>query len=1083
MIQPLLTLNGARQALLLSRHMSTPDGSPLYAYRFEASEFEGVRELLRAHGAKALRDPAGGALLVMYLAEWFRRERDGGGWDWVTPLGRIGVSYHPTAAWADVRYTEVRDWVEAGLRSWRRPIPPRRSLLATIVQESGFPAADVAKGRLGTWLRRAILTAERGLNTYDAVSAEAWRAPETLARVLFPSVVKLCEAIIRLRKKVSGTPGDAVTALDLDEPSWRDTLPFDVRDDHFRHLVEELVVARPSQDTALRVHRGYVLSDDVWTGRAELRLDGEIDEARAPPHLLAGLADYSRARVYPRGEAARWTSPIAALEREPDENGGERWHLRPLVARYAPPLDLHQEVRLAVEAGVRQVAEFVPLGGEPLVGPVISLMLADTDDPLRARSLDVLGESPVSTTRPWLVLALSDRGAAEVSVEGEHFYLAQRARDGRHLMAFSGVARLSVDGVALVWRTKASVESADRLVLIGPQVPNIKEPIFRGPPTAWIDRDGRMISVRASDVCWKPVGSGTWQSISHTSPVGSVYLAVRKEGKISVMSRAAVAPGGFRLHRDRSARRFHADGLAGANVKAFVDHSPLATVATASGIAVQVDHLPPGRPLRMTLTWEASLDLSMDDPLALPMLLAEDGAEAPSRACLTLSRLRGFRLLSHETNEIMFEGRAPSATPIQIVRRVSGSMPLAAFEQVLEELLGAFDSLDASVRLSWANRGDWFAEVRRWETRQALQAARPDSVFAVLANRNTPRRRAVSLQAPSAGCLANLVENDPGSLADALRRDLAPGPWLLTGATPDGAILRPAVLPDSTTISVQSDQIASVLALAKAVDQGGMQLSAGPASANREELRWLIDLCLAAKSIESPYVAVDALRILSRSFRLAPAVLAICRTPEERYAVLDLQGSLPFMWCLTEISMWQSAFGAAHAALRDQFTAAEIDDPSRTAAAAVSRGLGQIVDALPILSTHARLSLHELRDLATTDIPYSLSRRPQRDDLSSIAQSLVTRRLDDGIVSLPRLSDLAGVQAELCRRFGYDQRFAEVLAAPIVAARSAAGRLVPDLKITAACRAAWTWDREYFEDAFRAALLVEAQAPVLEGVK
>jgi hypothetical protein len=1083
MVEPQLTLNGARQALLLSRHMSVPDGLPLYNYRFETSEFDGVRELLRRGGANALRDPAGGALLVMYLAEWFRRERHGGGWDWVTPLGLIGIRYHPTAVGADVRYPEIKDCVETGLRLWRRPVSPRGSLLTTVVQESGFPAADIAKGRLGLWLRRAVLTAERGLDAYEAVAGEAWRAPETLAKVLLPSVVKLCEAIVRLRAKVAGASGDALAALDRCEPSWRASLPFDVRDDDFRHLVEELVVARQGEDPALRVERRYVLSEGVWIGQAEIKLNGALDEARAPPDLIVGLSGYARARIYPRGEASRWTTPIAALEREPDDGGGERWCLRPLVATYQPLLDHHQEVRLAVEAGAHQPANFVPLGGEALLGPVIALRLGDTDDPRQASVLEVLGESPVSTTRPWLVLSLSEEAAAEASVQGEHYYLPQSAQDGRRLLAFSGSVRISIESEILVWRTKASVEASDRLVLVGPRVPDIRESVFSGPPTVWLETDGRTSSIRPSDVQWKPVGQGTWRTAATATPLGTIYLAVKRAGQASAMCRATVAPRSLRLRTDRAERRILIDGVSGAKVRVDANRSSLALTATHSGFSASLGRVPPGTTLHMALTWESVLEMSLDDPLAAPMLFAEDGTEAPQRVRLTLSRLKGYRLLSHGANEMTFEGRSAGSQPIQINRVTSGSMPLAAFEQVIEELLGAFDDLDATVRLSWANRGDWFAEIKRWGTRQQLQPTRTDSVFAALATKYTGRRRAISLQEPSAGLLADLVENDPATLPEVLRRELAPGPWLCTGTASDGSTLRPIVVQDIPGPTSLADPTSAVRQLARAAEAAVSEGSGSAEDVSREELRWLIDLCIAAKSIEAPYVAIDPLRVLSKSHRLTPAVLAACRTPQEREAVLDVQGNLPFMWCMTEIRGWRSAFAAANTALREQFQAAGLDNAGAMAAGGVLRGLGQIVDAMPVLSTHARLCVHDLGDVSSIDIPHSLTRRLQHDELATVAQRLITGRPDDRIVALPRLSDLAGRHADLCRKFGDDQRFAEVLAAPVVAARSAASRLVADYETVAACRAAWTWDREYFEDAFRAAVLAEAQTPILEKAK
>lgn len=1086
MDEPQLTPNGARQALFLSRNLSGPDGSPLYAYRFEAGEYDGVRKLLSAGGVNALRDPSGSALLVMYLAEWFRRERDGGGWNWVTPLGHVGIRYHPTEAWADVRYPEVRDRVEAGLRAWRRPVPPRRSLLTTIVQESGFPAADVAKGRLGAWLRRAILTAERGLNSFDAVAAEAWRAPETLAQALFTSVVTLCEAIVGLRRLVANVQGDALAALDRMHPNWRATLPFDVGDDDFRRLVEQLVVVRQVEEPALRVERRYVLVDGRWAGQAEVWLGGKVDERCAPRELLAGLAGYSRARLYPRGEASRWTSPIATLESESDADGIDRWCIRPLVARHRPMLGHDQEIRMAVEAGAGPVAEFIPFGGEPLVGPVIALRPDDTDDPREASSLEVVGEASISVSRPWLVLALTEDAASRASVEGEHYFLAAATLDGRRLMAFSGVVRLAIEGETLVWKTGAAIESSERLVLIGARIPRLRESVFDGPPDVWLERDGQTSSVRRADICWKPVGRGSWRNVADAPPLGSVYLAVRRTGRISAMSRTMVAPPGLRVHPERAGRRLRIHGLGGAAVCASSGSSPLAVACTAGEAIVELGRLPPGTGIGLTLSWrspswESSLDVSIDDPFAEPMLLTAEGGEAPPHAALTLSRLKGYRLLSHGAAEIMFQGRAPNAPPVHTFRTSSGPMPLAAFEQVIEELLGAFESLDATVRLSWANRGDWFAEVGRWEVRQPPQPVRSDSVFAALATRTAPRRRAISISAPSAGCALDLRDVDPIELGRRLDRDLAPGPWLLTGTASDGAVLRPFVLTDPSLMR-GAERVPTAIGSARLAERSILDPTK-PSSLAGEEPRWLVELCMGAKTIDAPYAAIEALRALAGTPRLLPPMLAACLTPEERYAVLDLQASLPSMWCTTEIRAWRSAFAAAHVVLGDQLAAAGLPDARAMAGSVILRALGQIAEAMPVLSLHARLCIQILGGSgAHADMPYALTRPWPRDDLATIAQRLVTRRSDDRLAVLPRLSDLAGEHAALCRKFGDAERFAEVLAAPLVAARLAAGRLAPHPATVAACRTAWTWDREYFEDAFRAALLAEAQNPVPEEV-
>ena len=68
---------------MLSRHgIVRPDGRPLYRYHFSQGEYSRAVDMMTADGRRALREPEGCALFVMVMAEWFRRNREGGGWSW-----------------------------------------------------------------------------------------------------------------------------------------------------------------------------------------------------------------------------------------------------------------------------------------------------------------------------------------------------------------------------------------------------------------------------------------------------------------------------------------------------------------------------------------------------------------------------------------------------------------------------------------------------------------------------------------------------------------------------------------------------------------------------------------------------------------------------------------------------------------------------------------------------------------------------------------------------------------------------------------------------------------------------------------
>src|SRR6202008_1635987 len=93
---------------------------PLYAYRFANHELEQRRDTLRRAGRAALHDRSGAALVICHVAEWFRRERSGGHWDWIRPLKTLDLEYSPHAP---VQYRDIEDGVGVGLRVWQQ-CPP-----------------------------------------------------------------------------------------------------------------------------------------------------------------------------------------------------------------------------------------------------------------------------------------------------------------------------------------------------------------------------------------------------------------------------------------------------------------------------------------------------------------------------------------------------------------------------------------------------------------------------------------------------------------------------------------------------------------------------------------------------------------------------------------------------------------------------------------------------------------------------------------------------------------------------------------------------------------------------------------------
>ena len=172
--------------LLDARGLVRPDGRALYAYRFSRNEYELVRHDLRRFGLFGLKNPFGAALFVAFVSEWFRRDREGGHWDWIRPLRDLGIRYGADDPKSDIRYPEIREAVQSGLLKWRRPLPRDGNWILSIVSEAGFPAASIREHpRIASWLRKSVLLIERGIEARDAVASEAWHVnSDNLVRVM-----------------------------------------------------------------------------------------------------------------------------------------------------------------------------------------------------------------------------------------------------------------------------------------------------------------------------------------------------------------------------------------------------------------------------------------------------------------------------------------------------------------------------------------------------------------------------------------------------------------------------------------------------------------------------------------------------------------------------------------------------------------------------------------------------------------------------------------------------------------------------------------------------------------------------------
>lgn len=1059
-------IGAAFAALLTARGLAAPDGRPIHAYRFTKAEVDGIATLLRGLGRRVLLENTGRALILLHVAEWFRRERAGGHWDWIRPLRSIGLHYGPGQL---VQYADVEDLVRGGLTAWRRPQPSGGERLLAVVRESGFPVAAIRDDpRIAAWLRHSVLCAERGFLVEQAVAAEAWRVSDRLAQALFESAVELCGAVVDLRAGIpeENRGQDPVTYLDGARPGWRATLPFDVEQEDVRTLVEQLVRFRKDQGAALDLRRALIPeASGQWCPRVSLGLEGELDPRRVPAVVAGALVEGRRLRIFARPPLARDLVAIAAIETRDGEEG--RVHeVRPFVTGLEVEFPLETEARLLAQAGQSTVGEFVPPGGQAIDAPVVALEVAEVDEADRPRRLTVIGSSSCQTSKTSLVLAVREDSLAAVTFSAGRVDIGVCRRSGRRLLLFSGTAALEQDGVRWRWRTSAERNEDARVILVGDLLPGVRETVYRGMPRLWVERDGHIVSPRPASLHWRPRGRGRWQPVGSGSAFGAVELAVIDQGEVRHSVSADVVPAATSFDFNRARRQVRILGLGAPMLVAWAIRS--LPVETDGGTAVVHLGPPSGAPLvKLRARWETEVTLTLADPSYELRLIDENDQLLNERATFALDGLGGRRILAVREASLCLDLRAPDSPRVSISRPVSGEVPLSALRDTLRQLLGRSSSLDASVVLSALGSSEFIAEVRWYAEDVDPFAASPrGGPFAALASIRALSLRAVSLVTPAAGAHAFTGPATQADVRALLEPVLPNGPWLVFGQMQSGEIIRPRVVPAG------HPPAGDVTALVRAVttDAAGPRAQAfrtayaQPAAMAGEDVRRLIDLLVVARREHLPASGIDALCALREAPAVAVRLLANCDDIEERVAVLDLQRDLPFLWCSTAIGDWLEAFGTRFDAMGATLAAHGVAfDGARQAV----RVLREITGIRPELASHARavfLSAVAV-SLTGTVIDGSAHPFPGLVDLTRIRSEidrLITRH-HDGDPPPRRLLSEASLAAHSARWEPYAPSYADVITAPFAVAEHSAGVRMLGPDELAGCRDAALYDPEYFE--------------------
>jgi hypothetical protein len=847
--------------------------------------------------------------------------------------------------------------------------------------------------------------------------------------------------------------------LDLNRPGWRDALPIDMADDDARALIEG-VVRHAERGAAgdIAVQRSLVqASDGLWDCTITLALDGEIQESRLSD-LSMRLAGKLRAKIKPVGDLLQFvTGDLAILEAYEDEDETRWWRARPLrpVANLLCPPALR--VDLLIES------DRVPLGNLILpdaegLSPEPMAFAADPDN-----RFTLVARGSHATRLPELIIAVPHECEPTLELHGS----AQPIGSVRHLKLglyrLEGELRLGWEGQIFRWRTGAERESFLGLEFDGAAESGVRGQAWRHPLRLFVREGSSRRQVKNGEVRWRPVRGGPWRSWPTDAPRGDVTFVLVRDSVTVSRATASIAPEGFSTRAvSTPGRALAISGLRGATIS--VDGIARGRCTSDTTI---VDRARAARNhLSLNAFWPdgTSWQTELHDLTARPGFTDGSGAELPIgwRGCI--DALFGIYATCPDQGKLTLE-----VTPAQakrcITRPVRGEMPLYALREDIRALLAATGGLDDSVRLEWVGAGGPRIQIGLFDV--ALEACEGEvwpSYADLMRVAASSAARMTLLARPLADPADEHVLYEGSADGCRMRRFAPPiaalgGPWLIYGRVDDRFHIRPRVVFTHSLPSSHRTRLAQLVlssdTVARRQDLKELLQSGAVTGQELDEARTLI----VSFQTEAPLQSLDVAIALIAAPETAVRLLSTC-SEKELDMVLALEQEMDFLWCVTPVKTWTNAFATRQEALRKLMAALPAKDAARYAQEAVNAMFRAIVFRQPALAFHAISAGGRIEHWFV--------------DPAQTANDCVARNghADDGVFWPSDLHLANRLGAELPAWIQNKQPYCwDVLAAPFVAARVAAGFIPWKQTLTGALRWARLFDPIYFDHTLPCALL------------
>jgi hypothetical protein len=948
--------------LLKVRGLVRPDGRWLYAYRLGVDECRELKSAL----IEAVRISPTTTLLknryfcgafVLYAAEWWRRDYEGGAWRWSPILASIGLRDGAMSP------NDRTDAVLSGFAFWAlRPAREGKRYFGSIVAHGGLPLNAIRCGGganlgavMGSVLRQAGRYQWNGQQIADAVGEHGYALPGSLQeRVIYELVGQMVLTALRLKRdfQLDGA-ADPVALLDLKHPDWKSEFPIAVDDASAFQLLVGLV--KEANRTVLGDYRAPFV----------------VDRALSP--VTEGVFELQSWITHPAsvpGDALATFFGLQSADNLPghfhvDVSVGGR---RPLTAARTILGATTHTIALAPQrqrwsgslAYEEHLIHLRGLSGDLLEGPIsipggeaLALdepwIFASRDERYRliasgdARLPDQM--ALVAVCVEWSITAESD-----VCETPCVFGKLRIGNVERVLICTKGPVR--VETGEETWTVKVGQVSSltSQLVLEGTRVPlhTSPWPIFRGMPqvVAYSDDGARSVLPSTS---YKAYRAGSRELVHPGMSGGIVDLIIEERGERLGRLRFGVI--------DKNSRETYVSGddpirghvdLAGwgeFNLGCDTNDAKLTVVERGIGRRIELvamDNPPSYVPVRFK--WPGSrfeLKVPLPFPASGGRAYDEYDNPIPSGRSLALAKLVGKRIRVFDSNpnhpkkyelELRLSGRqsgltVPNPKWSLVLKGGSTEVRLADHYRDIESLLGFSDELDAYVTIVLRAGGHSVLEltVSRYDTKldsHSLGLALPEDFAARLtpddlANAaalavplSEPNTPPISLPQHTAGgtpigawCVADLpLKGSPWLVFPSATSSVFFRPSIAVGACDDGEIV--------TEANVLRCNLASAMEHANA-DERAMEIGSVLEQMAKDfgdpSWEFLDQLWLAFKRL--PLCSLDVFRQISRRAEIAVAMLFASRLPSTELLELTrrLRAELGLTLEIASISSWRNA--------------------------------------------------------------------------------------------------------------------------------------------------------------------------------